>query len=154
MRKRDIFSDEEIEEMENTTLDELLEKEKPRKPKLPRKGVKMVASVRLDPETLSKLDEYAETLGEKTTVIARELIREGLEAGGLRLSPRLLMEMAFERLSIQEKTETENSLGAIVRELYVEPDHIINEAAAIEREEKDTLEGSVGSTSYLIAHGC
>ena len=153
MRKKDTFSDKEIEEMENTTLDELLEKEKPRKPKLPRKGVKMVASVRLDPETLSKLDEYAEILGEKTTVIARELIREGLEAGGLRLSPRLLMEMAFERLSIQGTTETENSLGAVVRELYVEPDHIINEAAAIEREEKDPLEGGVGSTSYLIAHG-
>src|SRR4030042_6798233 len=125
MRKKDTFSDKEIEEMENTTLDELLEKENPRKPKLPRKGVKMVASVRLDPETLSKLDEYAEIRGEKTTVIARELIREGLEAGGLRLSPRLLMEMAFERLGIQGTTATENYLGAVVRELYVEPDHII-----------------------------
>jgi predicted transcriptional regulator len=141
MRKRDSLSIEEIEAMEKTTLDELLEKEKPRKPRLPRKGVKMVASVRLDPETLNKLDEYAESLSEKTTVIARELIREGLEAGGLQLSPRLLMEMAFERQRIEEATKTENSLDDHITVLFSEGD-------IVECVEKDDQEGS---TSYLIA---
>ncbi|OGO06236.1 MAG: hypothetical protein A2Z76_02740 [Chloroflexi bacterium RBG_13_56_8b] len=63
-----------------------------------KKERKSILSLRLDPETLRELELYARSINEKPTVVARELIREGLERRGITLSPEILLEMLKERL--------------------------------------------------------
>ena len=60
---------------------------------------KSILSLRLDPETLRDLEIYARKNGLKPTVVARELIREGLARGGIKLSPKALLEMLDQRIS-------------------------------------------------------
>jgi hypothetical protein len=64
----------------------------------PKKQRKSIISLRLDPETLRELELYARSINEKPTVVARELIREGLAKRGIALSPEILLEMLKERL--------------------------------------------------------
>ena len=63
-----------------------------------KKERKSILSLRLDPETLRELELYARSINEKPTVVARELIREGLTRKGITLSPEILLEMLKERL--------------------------------------------------------
>ncbi len=113
MKKRD-FSDE-IEEFEQTPLEDLLAGSEPVKAEPAPGGVKVVLSIRLDRATVEALDIYAEEIDQKTTVVARELIREGLIRGGLRLPAYVLSEMLNERLQegIEARLE-ERQEGVII----------------------------------------
>ncbi len=64
-----------------------------------KKQRKSILSLRMDPETLRELELYARSINEKPTVVARELIREGLARRGIALSPQILLEMLKERLA-------------------------------------------------------
>jgi hypothetical protein len=92
----------EAEHFEQTPLKELLKDAEPVEVTTPASGIKVVLSLRLDGPTIAALEKYAEQIGQKPTVVARELIREGLERGGLQLPPRTLAEMLNERLGREE----------------------------------------------------
>ena len=92
MKKKKDDSEEELEEM----FDKGQKVEIVTPPKKQRKSI---LSLRLDPETLRELELYARSINGKPTVVARELIREGLVGRGITLSPEILLEMLKERLA-------------------------------------------------------
>jgi hypothetical protein len=102
MSKRDI-SAKEIEELENTPLEHMLEEAEEVKTAIPRGGVKAVMSLRLDPETLRELEIYSREIGDKPTAVARAFIREGLHKAGKQLSSEQLLDMAKLRMKEEKK---------------------------------------------------
>ncbi len=112
MKEKD-FSDE-IEELEQMPLEDLLEGSKSVNAEPAPAGVKVVLSIRIDRATVEALDRYAEEIDERTTVVARELIREGLIRGGLRLPAYVLSEMLNERLQEELEARLEERQEGVV----------------------------------------
>ncbi len=95
------ISDEELNEMDSQPLDELLKDSVPVKASTPAEGLKVVVSLRMNKRTLEALDEYARTIGEKMTTVARGFIIEGLEKVGMGMTSDELHELT--KLRIKEE---------------------------------------------------
>jgi hypothetical protein len=108
LRKRDSL-DREIEEFENTPLEELLEGAEEVKINTPPGGVKSILSIRMDGDLLYELSEYARELDMGPTVLARELIKEGLVNRGRNLSLEELLDVA--KLRARQELSTKNGGG-------------------------------------------
>jgi hypothetical protein len=95
-------SDSEIEEFEKKDLDALLEGSERVDVSVPSSGTKSVISIRMDRQTLEALDEYARTIEEKLSTVARGFIVEGLERAGMSMTSDELHKLT--RLRMREET--------------------------------------------------
>ena len=93
-RMNDYDEKQEVEELESVPLEELLKGAEEVKLVTPPGGVKSILSIRVDGELLRELGEYAGELDMGVTVLARELIKEGLASRGRDLSLEDLLDVA------------------------------------------------------------
>lgn len=92
----------EIEELEEKKMDHILLDAEEVEIVTTKKGAKPVISLRLDREILRELEIYAREIGEKPTVLARELIEEGLHNAGRSLSSDKLLDIAKLRIKAEK----------------------------------------------------
>lgn len=104
MNRRD--EDREIEELENTSWEKLWEDAEEVKIITPLGGVKSILSIRLDGDLLYELSTYAKELDMGITVLARELIKEGLVNRGRSLSLEELLDVA--KLRVRQELSAKN----------------------------------------------
>gem|GEM_PF-1055464 len=90
-----------IEKAARGSLDTPLEGSERVHPGVPAGGTKTVVSIRMDKRTLEALDEYARTINEKMSAVARGFVVEGLERAGMGLSSQELHELT--RLRMKEE---------------------------------------------------
>lgn len=111
MSEKDI-SDQELNELDNKPLDELLKESEPVNVSTPAGGLKVVVSIRMNGRTLEALDEYAKTIGEKITTVARGFIIEGLENSGMGMSSDELHELT--KLRMKEEARQTKTTSPVV----------------------------------------